>query len=45
MARVVAEPPTAAVSVFGVLFAPDARAAMAELVRVVRPGGHVVLTS
>ncbi|APR77261.1 2-heptaprenyl-1,4-naphthoquinone methyltransferase [Minicystis rosea] len=35
----------AAVSVFGVIFAPDASAAVAELARVVRPGGRVVLTS
>jgi SAM-dependent methyltransferase len=35
----------AAVSVFGVIFAPDARRAAAELVRVVRPGGRIVLTA
>ncbi len=33
------------VSVFGVIFAPDAGAAVGEMVRVLRPGGRVVLTS
>ena len=33
------------VSVFGVVFAPDARAAAAELARVTAPGGRVVLTA
>ncbi len=35
----------AAVSVFGVIFASDARRAAAELRRVVRAGGRIVLTS
>jgi len=35
----------AAVSVFGVIFAPDPAAAAAELARAVRPGGRVALTS
>lgn len=34
----------AAISVFGVIFAPDAAAAASELTRVVRPGGRVVVT-
>lgn len=34
-----------AVSVMAVIFAPDADAAAAELVRVVRPGGRIVLTA
>lgn len=34
-----------AVSVFGVIFAEPAEAAIAELVRVVRPGGSIVVTS
>jgi SAM-dependent methyltransferase len=32
-------------SVFAVIFAPDAEAAARELVRVTRPGGRIVLTS
>lgn len=35
----------AVLSVFGVIFAPDARAAVADMVRVTRPGGRVVVTS
>lgn len=35
----------AAVSVFGVIFAQPAEQAAAEIVRVVRPGGRVVITS
>lgn len=35
----------AVLSVFGVIFAPDARAAIADLVRVTRPGGRIVVTS
>ncbi len=35
----------AVVSVFGVIFAPDADRAAAELLRATRPGGRVVLTS
>ena len=35
----------AVVSVFGVIFAPDADRAAAELLRAMRPGGRVVLTS
>ncbi len=35
----------AAVSVFGVIFAPDAARAAAELERVVRPGGVIIVTS
>lgn len=35
----------AAISVFGVIFVPDPVAAVAELVRVTRPGGRVVFTS
>ena len=34
-----------AVSIFGVIFAPDPDAAARELVRAVRPGGRIVLTS
>lgn len=32
-------------SVFAVIFAPDAEQAASEMVRVVRPGGHIVMTS
>ncbi len=32
-------------SVFGVIFVPDAEAAVSELVRVTRPGGRIVVTS
>jgi SAM-dependent methyltransferase len=35
----------AAVSVFAVIFAPDAQAAARELARVVRPGGRIVLSA
>ena len=35
----------ALVSVFGVIFAPDAEIATAEMLRVVRPGGTIVVTS
>jgi ubiquinone/menaquinone biosynthesis C-methylase UbiE len=35
----------AAVSAFGVIFAPDAAAAVAEMLRVSRPGGTVAMTS
>ncbi len=35
----------AAVSAFGVIFAPDPAAALAEMVRVTRPGGTIGLTS
>lgn len=33
------------VSVFAVIFAPDAEVAADQMLRVVRPGGHVVMTS
>lgn len=35
----------AAVSVFAVIFAPDAAAAAAELIRVVKPGGRIVISA
>lgn len=35
----------AVVSVFAVIFAPDASSSVAEMLRVVRPGGRVVVTS
>lgn len=35
----------AVLSVFGVIFAPDAEAAVADVVRVTRPGGRVVVTT
>jgi SAM-dependent methyltransferase len=35
----------AVVSVFGVIFAPDPRAAAAEMARALRPGGQIVLTA
>jgi SAM-dependent methyltransferase len=34
-----------AISVFGVIFAPDAAAAAAEMVRVLAPGGRIVLSA
>ena len=34
-----------AISTFGIMFAPDQKAAAAELARVVKPGGRVVLAS
>jgi SAM-dependent methyltransferase len=36
---------TAAASVFGVIFAPDAGGAVGELLRALRPGGRLALTS
>ena len=46
-ARIPAEAATfdVAISVFAVIFAPDAADAAAELVRVVRPGGRIVITA
>jgi ubiquinone/menaquinone biosynthesis C-methylase UbiE len=35
----------AIVSVFGVIFAPDAEAAAVEMARVLRPGGRIVLSA
>jgi SAM-dependent methyltransferase len=40
-----AEASDAIVSVFGVIFAPDAEAAAAEMARVLRPGGRVVFSA